>query len=741
MHNGFKKLALGITGVAMLSGTSLALGPTISQPPTLIITDRTKASVILQGGAEFDDLTVNGTDSETFNNYIFTEAFSLSDLVTVPAGATLADVEWNFAELDPSDDSILAAGQTISISDGTVSSTGVSSAPTFASLGTPFFDTVLDADPLSFENVVRTTNTTGTIGNFDDLARIRLYAATTTDATETVATATFDIITTNDTGISVGDAFSVPSSVFIPVEGFDDLGGLLNQFALNLGPVFQTAPIGLSAANDVSPDSVPSVASLVTDVGTDSTTRSFLPPNTPTLRLFTNTDTTDQTVTNAFGPGNGNLTNYGPELIGYGSFIEAHPTLASTATVEANKLYMVRWNLTSPNTPASATRLPLAQLLVGASDGGGIGRTSLEFGNNSFNNLVSPTVGEAFDIRQYFYAHGAGDLGFFINLFDTATVNTPEFTNADGHQGHDITINRVDVFEVNTAGLTGESVLFNQGAASVTLAAGQTIAPTSTGQELFDLDIWAGRDQLSFIAAAHGASANRNSSLTPDNPISGTGTVVTPTNATASRLSFTHGTGNGPTFIQWDTFNSLTTITGDPDPVRANPREVLELTEGDLVFMDYYLSATGSNATLPFTRVGVQSDNIPVGGLPTVASVSGLVGFMQMEPRPGGIARTGNPIDPALPVGTQAIPAVPFDSTGSRLLRFVFEVQLTSTPGIDRSAPNYAARPTFQSYVIPGGALESGAQGTVNLDRVVVTKYDPVTGADIAMPASLTDID
>jgi len=734
MHNGFKKLALGITGVALLSGKTLATGPTVETPADLIITDRLPAGAVLDGAGPWDDGTPTGTNSGTLNIYDFTGALTLSDIVDAPLAPNgLQDVVWDFAELDGPGGSVLGSGTTIRIDDGTNAAQGASAEPTFSDLGSSSFDNVAGSAPLDFRNVPRTTSTGPAVPTFLDETTIKLYFATLGDPTESVASTEFNVYTTNDITVSNGDDFSLPSSVFTPVEAFSDFEGWYQTARLDQGVVFDTGPVG-GAANYVAPlqfsanvgdlpNSVPAIGSLVSTPDEFGAGSTFL-----TIPAATDTFTV-QTDTGSGGISFNRANNQYPQLLGFGSFFEGIPSTANDfVNVTADELYMVRWNLSTPTDIADVEQLPLAQLIVGETGSFGVGRSLLSFDGNNLNNLAGSSIA----FRQYFYAHDAGEIGFFINVFDSVSAGAPGFPA--GHTGHDVSVESVEVFTVNTAGLTGENVVFNQGQTSVPLVSGEP-APPSTGLEEFDLNFWYGRDQFAFIADNTGDAADsRNASFTPNTPFVGVGQPYTAPNTTASTLSYTLGQGDGPAFIIWDTLGSSQIDSSSGDPTIANPREVLTAPEGTLVVMDYWLSATGSTAQLPFTRVGMASQNI----YPTSTSITatdpiqGYAAYMEFNPdsTADGLAN-----------GTSVNPAIGFQAGSARRARLVWEVQLTSTA---TDSGTYAFRPTVESFVIPAGVSGGGASqanGTINIHRVVVTTFDKPAGAETTtVPASLTDL-
>jgi len=529
----------------------------------------------------------------------------------------------------------------------------------------------------------------------------------------------------------------IGGSALIPVEAFEDMGGWFQTARLDYGAVYRinsmfVSPVQFSNSIGDLPNSVPTLDDLSNVVGEMlPQTFTIVPSNTQSLTLMTDTG-------EAFAGINLNgVPNSYPQLIGFGSFNEAIPTLSNNSIfVEADKLYMIRWRLESPYGIEDSTKLPLCQLIVGENGAYGLGRSLLSFDGNSMNNLA----GGFFEFRQYFYAHDSGDIGFFVNLYDEATDSPNRSAYPDGHLGHSIKIHRIDVFEVDPEKLTNEQVIFNQGQASVPVDVNEPSPSPLNYEGEFDLDVWSGIDY--FQAIADETNTSRNPVHLPITPFVALGESYNATGQTAERLSYSFQGGLGPTFISWNTLKTRGIDDDSDDPVYSEVRELLEVDEGTLVVMDFWLSAFGTPAQLPFVRVGMRSDNVlPGGGLPEPgAPIQGYVAYHEFFSSSQPFPRAD---------GTLAYSPTNLINGATKRVRLVWEAQLTST-SLDTG--RYAFGPEIQTFEIPinleilGGGPNATqratiANGAIITHRVVVTTYDQPAGAlTETIPAGLTDI-
>jgi len=720
MHNGFKKVALGITGVALLSGTTFAVGPTVNDPPTLIITDRIKESSVLDLGGTGQIFEGNPSNaSDTQGIYRFTEAFSLSDYISLSEGAGIADVKWDFAEVDASD--VIVSVNTIEIDDGTNVSTGLASEPSFADVNSSPFATVGAADPLTFRNVPRSTGSTVPVTPaFVDETKIKLFATNVNDSGEQVVSTTFDVITTNDTTIAVGDKISAPSTIFTPVVGFDELDGWYLVFNVGQGALLNQAPYILTSpvveTADVTPDESLLVPSGIFNLP-------VTPPGTPEVLIQTATDTptSANTAITAIQP-------FSPQQVSWGSFAEAYAGGDSFQAVQ-DTIYLTRWSLVSPLTDANILQLPLLDISVGSSTEYDLGRSFKSIGAGVLANLAGD---QSYNI--YFYAHDAGEVGFQIAAFDVFG-NTSDNYPA-GHVGHNIGVDKVEVFAFSENDLTGETYLMNQGGVAnagdfiPSVDEFATIDDTDYEGE-FDLDIWMWTDEQQGFRDALGASADRNTTSTPVNPV----TFRPNEDNTASVLTTSVDTGNG--FVQpyWSTLGTIFVNDGD------TPVPTFSATEDELVFLDFWVSSPDATV-FPQVRVGYQTSQLdPVGteyqvnGTPIAL---GLAGFNVFTAAPQPLLRSdGSGSDQALALGS-----------GARRARYVFQPQITwaGISGLtgDTTAQPFIPRAELYSAPGPFGApapvVQEDREGTLRLHRVIVKTYDLPADVDtVPFPSTLLD--
>ncbi|MGF1574041.1 MAG: hypothetical protein ACFCU1_13335 [Sumerlaeia bacterium] len=745
MFYGFKKVAFGISSAALLSGTAFAVGPTVQAPPTLIITQRVSQDAIDQGSAPFDDSS-NTAVTNAQGVYRFTEAFDLSNFVTIASPGDVATLKWDFAELDGPNGAPLAAGQTITINDGTAINAGRSSVPAWADVNSSSFASVDSADNLTFTNTARAGDQT----SFEDIAYLELYATSTADSDARVESAEFVVITENNSGL--GDRLSAPSTIFTPLAQFQDLDGWSKSFDFNFATnfvitkaqhqanAFGAAHVGgvqiistngttTSLTNDsnwatttqmqYSPDGstfVPSTGliatnnpGLLTPPAVDPGGNSFLdnayfvtPPGTGSILIrgfnssaprFNNTNGTGQPATNSL------FVDYAPQFMGFisgrsgqneGQFVAAAP----------GDVLMARWYLNDAGTTtlAQSGRQAQISLRMGSQEdikGMGLALAdTIPGGNNGYG-----IGGDEF--RQYFYSHSTGNVYFQVNtqsaLASAATAN--------GLNDLILTVDRIDVASFDRADLQGETIVFNQGAPSVTTAAGPLGVPAPAGSVAFDtVDTWTNQGLV-----GNGFGSRVSYGRTPA------------TGATATRLSITLASavslGNNDLVIYgggWDTVNTLLSATGSGE-------EAIPMDNGKIYFFDYYLSATPS-ATLPAINVGFNtSDRGRTGGFNTIPVTT------NSEGRQGLFTFDSNNATTTRLDGTTAPNDLSLESAAKRFT-LVYEPQVKTGTGLD-------VRPFVEIYGFPSNPFVDAAyfaSGTINIERVVVTEYDAPADVDTA---------
>jgi len=523
---------------------------------------------------------------------------------------------------------------------------------------------------------------------------------------------------------------------FTPIEAFDDFGGWVQTARLDVGIQFlgsgvfsPIAPAMVSGSIGDLPDSIPDLDDLKSDILTSSSTQNFLivPENTESLTLMSDTGISGE------GISLNNSPDAYPQLLGFSSYLPGADLAGNHfVSVDEDKLYLIEWNLSTPFEISDTTKLPFIRFAAGSLAAGGLGMSNITFDANSSNQIV----GDEVVLRQYFHAHATGEMGFEVVIYDGVTENVQynsvsRIGYPNGHIGHNVTINKIEVFEVDESQLSGKEVVFNEGQESVPLFTDEPAPDPSNYTGGFELDYWGGRDFFQFLA--DGAGASRNTSIFPDRPIR------TPSNSvpferngdTADILTFSVNSGEGPMFITWDTQNSRVSESDGSDPANFTAEEVLEVEEGELVFMDFWLSAIGATANLPFTRVGISHDFFGPGG-EELESLQGFFAFHEFSTNFDGLRG----------VDGSTIPnALTLQNGSSRRVRLVFEPQLVSTPV--GSPGRFAFRPTIQSFEIPvvSNSRSAEAEGFININRVVVTRYDAPDGIEsLDVPSVLNNI-
>lgn len=739
MFYGFKKAAFGITSAALLSGTAFAVGPTIQAPPTLVITQRVSQASIDAGSLPFDDGT-NTPVTTAQGIYRFTEAFDLSNYVSIASPGDINTVNWDFAELTAPNGAPKTTGQTITINDGTATSAGRPSVPTFAQVNASAFDSVALADNLTFTNTARATD----VSSFSDTATLELYVASSADTDSRVASAEFTVITENNSGL--GDRISAPSTIFTKLAEFQNLDGWSKSFEFNFvtnfvvtkqqmgAQFFGAAHIGgvqivstngtLTQLNDDSnwaktTDLIyaPAGNTFVQSTGTYATNNptlfstpavnaagnSFLdnaawitPPNTASILLrSTGTAPRLNNTTGAGQASTGSLfVNWAPQFLG---FISGRTGQNEGQFVNATvgDVLLARWYLNDAGTTtmAQSGKQPAISLRMGSQeDTKGMGLSQADTIPNGNNGIG--IGGEEF--RQYFYAHDTGKVFFQVNtigdLSAAATVERP-----NGINDLRLTVDRIDVLKFDRSALSGEAIVFNQGNPTITPASGPLGVAAPAGSVPFDMvDTWRNQGEI-----GNGFGGRVSYTRTPT------------TGNTATRLSIVLAGGGGVANTDivlygagWDTVGTLVSATGSGD-------EAIPMENGKIYFYDFYLSAGAASATLPVINVGFNtSDRGRTGGFNTIPPSTNPEGRKSQFVFSADNATSSPRTDGTTPPNNLAL------ATGSKRYTLVYEPQSKVGTGLD-------GRPFVESYGFVNfiGQDIYNFAGTVNIDRVVVTEY------------------
>lgn len=716
MRNGFTKTTLGVLSAALLSGTVFAAGPTVTQPPSVIITDKHQAAdvLILSGtNQEYDFLT-----DATENRFRFTNAFKLTDYVSHP---TIANAKYLFTEKavdgsgNPTGGILTGGSRTIKI-DGSL---GFAAAPTWADVtgsGAAVQKTVPYAG-LDFINSFRSPdpdNPTDFNQNptFNDSAYITLYVGATDDGTNTVnSTKSFYVYTTNDP-TNTGDRFSAPTSIFTRETCYNDFNGWVyidraTQYG-NLYAIAGNATAVSAFAVNTKPAAVSPAVTAFTAVAA----------STPKLSIATD-GTLGGTFVSSPTPGakpTGASDLYAfmtPQYAAWGTWSRIIGVASGTPlNAAADKLYMARWTFNGtggPATQADSPKLPLVRIRIGAADAFGNGVQYDGFPTNGLNTIVGNRVH-----RSYYYSHSASKIGFAYDLVDYWDPgNTAVYPN--GNINYTLELSKLEVFSFDRSQLTGATVLLNQGDTS-TFATSDSTTPPS-GAVAFQSPAATPAVTLPAAGTIWWGRVSRENFTT--------GTRGFAVSGNGSKLSMTAATGMEGALLSWDTYGTLLGNTA----IGAAPQEIIQgVANNKLVFMDAWMSTTaGANHAIGNLRIGMNSD-IYNGTTALSASQGRFVyhlAYATNRTLAGTDFNDGQPITSGM-----ALSAVP------RRWTIAYEPQLVAA-----STTTLSLRPAIDLYSYPVVLPASDNRpvwnpyydaGTVDIHRVVITTYDP--------PSDLTSV-
>lgn len=693
MHKGLTNATLGVLGAALLSGSVFAAGPTLSELPDVIISDKLKQQVVEDKNAASDLNVYDDETAATEDRYRFTQAFNLADVVTYNGQtgddlttASLSEVHYLFTEwADLNGENPNLSTQTIRINNVE----GFPGVPSYADVSSSPLTGAFDNGYLSFVNQDRSGTTDAAspnpspiVGTFTDTTLLTLYVASPTSTNPDVDAADFYVYTTNDIESLgfLGDTLSAPTSVWNPELAQDDLQGWYRNIVSEL-PHFETPPPGLytrttdKSTQDATTNPVPSVNSVSTFIP-GAADILVTPAGTGTLAISTLANPTVQA---------GTAAGVAPQYAEWASWRRDHDAVKTTVLTQAGRLYMARWTMSGSNVPAPHT--PDVRFRMGEATALGVGQTSDQLIHNGANSIVNGTKTHL----SFWYAHAAGEIGFLFDVFDYyTTANTTNHPN--GHSNYTLTMDKLEVFSLDPDQLGGGSVLLNQGGA-VTLAAGE-VAPPS-GETGFATGTW-------HIIEAENL---------------GTGNGRLSESFTASQASFTLVAGNNNVLGIFDTF-PVASGTGN---------EILnDIPNDTLLRVDVWMSSpqgAAANNNLPIVRFGIQSDAWGESGqlAPTIIS-QGRVNYYTFY----GWNR--NMVD----VGETLNPVMALNSAARRYTMFF-------TPNLHSGAATIDVRPAVEMYSFPQYSSTENADvtlnpdpfmaGTINVHRVVVTSYPLPAGS------------
>jgi hypothetical protein len=367
---------------------------------------------------------------------------------------------------------------------------------------------------------------------------------------------------------------------------------------------------------------------------------------------------------------------------------------------------MVRWTLSGDATTVEADSKGLGELRfrVGEPTSLGIGQTYDSLSPAGANGIVGNTNQQH---RTYFYAMADGEIGFnwdVFNLYDTSGSVGP------AAKASLFTLDKVEVFSIDPADLSGATVEVNHGAvAPLNVAAdGLTVEPTNVGRVDFSQDTdgpATGDTDGDWVAGDFTFLVDR---LT--------------VSITSSQMSFAMTAGNGSFLGTLDTYGAL---YNDPDYPAAWPATTSILSSVDnskLIRLDVWMSspdgATVDNL-LPVGRIGIQT-----GAWGETADISAAP--FTLQGRASYHVFEGHNRD-RLDVGA-SVPAVLDLQTAPRQYTVFMEpmVRVSGASTVD-------VHPTIDFYAFAANTTagdpnpdsnEANRAGTVNVHRVVMTTYD-----------------
>ncbi len=689
MQYGLTKKTLGVlVGAALLSGSAFAAGPTLTNLPNVVITDRNNPAT----SASAYDLDTSVTE----NRYRFTAAFRLKDYVNYGDNSDSAKgtVNYLFRELDFSFQPV--GTHTIEINGDSP----VSTIPTYDDLVNSSFGDVVSAGALDFINVNQSVNNGNTADSiprapFTDTTTIEMFVAST-EVQDEIDFQTFSVITTNDVDpLDDHIEFSTGVSILTPEICITDFAGWYPMTENIYVDFTQVPPLTLATFDVQYEAAAPQYSPSASDTGS---TNDFLgnpfgvfPAGTTTLTGTTQASPTIIEASGAFGD------LLAPQFVGFLSW-RRDLSIKTTINTTAGRIYMARWTMSddSVTTAANAPQVPQVRFRLGESTDYGSGVAYDGFSYNGANSIALDNGTRTH--RSYYYAHANGEIGFGYDMadyFNGASANIG-LIYPNGHRDYGLSLHSVEVFSFDRADLTDEQVEFNQGesSATITLAGGQPTPPG--GAVNYDATAWEGPLRVF--------------------QESGTTRPITMTNG-GDVLSIDLSQGDSAVTAQWDTYKyaaSPLIIAGGLD----NGTEIVSAVPNDrLIIMDTWLSspdAAVSSNTLPVVRIGLTTDVWGESGSTAPQILQGRFSFFQF--------RGSNYINEH--VGVQ-VPADIALETGARRYSVIMEPQIQNFNTIDvRPQIDITTYPLFARTDFTATNLNTAFdEGQLDINRVVISTY------------------
>lgn len=459
----------------------------------------------------------------TQNLFRFSDAFVLEAYVSDPDSA-VSELKYLFTESTTASPSTPLTGgaRTISI-DGNLGYASLP--PTSGEILLDGYNVDTSGDALDFRNVQYSPEPNNTPyadpGVVDDEAIITMFV---TDQEESgVGFKSFSVITTNDGTL---DRLSDSTGVFSPADCIDTFDGW--EFAA--ATTFLTLGYQL-----------PTVSGNASHI-TQSPATSPAPAATSSLTA-----------------GTANAS----QVTGINLLADWALPAGNLSLTQGN-LYMVRWTVASTTAPGNETNNATMRLRVGPVSTDGIGQAHeswVEGAGNASGPNTTPT-----GFRSYAYAHQSGDAQLFFDVYDFS----PD-------KATDATLSKVEIFTVDTNGLSGETTILNQGNPSFSTVSGQP-TPAASPVAFDTTNVW------------RFTNVNTGRSIT---------TTGSGANALIQNLS---SAGTQMTFGTWISDN----------PASGGLDSAINITNDKLLWVDVWMSAPTPSADLPELRLGVLGSQVDV---------------------------------------------------------------------------------------------------------------------------------
>jgi hypothetical protein len=579
----------------------------------------------------------------TQNIYRYTDAIDLATYIDLQDATDMAQVQYLFTESDAATPGVIrGATETHIVVNQSLS--GVDAVPDYATVAADG-EPVDDADPLDFQNDAANPTQTYLAApaiTLPDTAIITMFVASVESGVtpQEVSSTSFEVVTTNEAEYTSDGIFTSGAEAIACITTFDNWSNTGLNTVLNC---FNTPPTALTTT--VAPVFTPTPVNITTDPGIPGG-YTGAPAGSASLSIAT-----------ALNAGNSGIAGFDPQLAYWQSHLNDLATLNDRIPVSAGDLIVLRYSVATDALPAEVA--DQAQVRYRA------GRPSTTETGVAVDEVIGGSPDQATNAGQvhnvYYYGHAAEDIIVCMDVYDDVVG-----------RNINITLNQVDAYRVPRASLTGGTVLFNQGAAAVTVSAGEE-APPATDRADFSLTNWTQ------------VTGNTSTGRTFSSTGSGANALITTSSQTASQGLVHHS---------WET---------------ADANRIMDVPNDALVCLDVWMSspAQGGLATnaLPVNRI--QLSNL-------ISDGQGRDAYFEWS---GAKDATDTDV-------------LALDATSRRYSVFM-QPQMATAATMNLRVLILAE---FYDIITNDGGVTwvNPNNGTVQIDRVVVTQYDvPGVGASL----------